>query len=206
MRRKGQHARRRSFSSLPEVHARTRRFHQITSEIQCHLETALPTEWRERSASPHTSSLGACPLPPAQTSLLTLAGGERRRSDILLAQLTRRMMSSIAIGTLPSVGVPLCSEFVLFFFLLTVPLPPRHCKESTFLFCSGAKFHFSVKHPCWAAQTQKPASSAPCTVASNTLHSNSTLTGAFQKITQHAPRVPSHVPGQPAAEVSHRRL
>ena len=70
---------------------------------------------------------------------------------------------------------------------------------------SNGKISFSVKLPCWAAQAQKPVSSAPCTVALNTLHSNSKLTGAFPKITQHAPRVPSHVPGQPAAEVSHRR-
>ena len=60
------------------------------------------------------------------------AGGKSRRSAILLAQ--RRIMNSIAIGTIPALGVPLCSEFVSF--LLTVPIPPRHCKGSTFLICS----------------------------------------------------------------------
>ena len=56
-------------------------------------------------------SIPACPNIAAYT-----CWWERRRSAILLAQLTRRMMSSIAIGTIPSFGVPLCSEFVLFFF------------------------------------------------------------------------------------------
>ena len=60
-------------------------FLKFTHE-QCHLETALPMEWRERSVSPRASGLGTCPFALAQTSLLTL-GAKSRRSVILVAQL-----------------------------------------------------------------------------------------------------------------------
>ena len=79
-------------------------------------------EWRERSVSLDASRLGTCPLALAQTLLMTLAGGNSRRSAILLAQLTLRTLSSIAIGTIPAFGVPLCSEFVFFF---------AHCPNSS---------------------------------------------------------------------------
>ena len=71
------------------------------------------------SKSPDAAGLGTYPPTLAQTSLLTLAGGKTRRSAILLAQ--RRIMSSIAIGTISAFGVPLCSE--CFFF--------AHCPSSS---------------------------------------------------------------------------
>ena len=75
--------------------------------------------WSDVSGQcPHAAGLGTCPFALAQTSLLTLADGKSRRSDILLAQ--RRIMSSIAISTSP------LSVFLfvrnLFSFLLTVPI------------------------------------------------------------------------------------
>ena len=78
----------------------------------------------------------------------------------------------------------LCVRHLCFFFWLTVPVTPRHCKKSTrqsVLIRLQGNSSFSVKLPFCPANAHEPGRSAPCTFALNTLHLNLKSTCAFSR-------------------------
>ena len=162
-------------------------FIKLLQNFKCHLQTALPTWQREQSAPPHSTCLDTCPCMRAQKKRCLHLLDEKSHSAefcsaVLFAQPTRRILSSIAIGTRST------QLFVRNLSLVLTHCPNSsscHCKEST---CqtvparfSTGRVHSSVKLTILACKkAHKPERSAPCTVALNTLHFKLALTGAFQ--------------------------
>ena len=102
---------------------------------------------------------------------------------MLLPHPKRRILSSVAIGTIPSFRCnTLIGTCCLFGcpsqFLLVIA---RSRLASLFWHASSGKSSFSVKLPFCPTKAHETVSSAPCTVALKTLHLNLKSTFAFQK-------------------------
>ena len=159
--RSSQHARRRPFSSPLEIHVRTRRIHQNSYRA-----SMSSRNW----CFPWSGVSGQFPLTRQAWVLVHAPLPKHRCQHLLMAKSSLRHSFGPAHSARYEFHClrhfPL-SVFLfvrsLFSFLLTVPIPPRHCKGSTFPICSDrapmAKLHslFNFHAGLHKRMRQRPA-------------------------------------------------